>query len=81
MPKYGGKGMYGMNVHKAVVENNEKESGISIHYVNERYDEGEIILQKSCKIDSIDTAEDVAKKVSQLEYEYFPKAIEMVLGL
>lgn len=81
LPKYGGKGMYGMNVHRAVVENKEKMTGISVHYVNAHYDEGELILQKSCSVDSNDSAEDVAKKVSQLEYEYFPKAIEKVLGL
>ncbi len=80
LPKYGGKGMYGMNVHRAVISNREKESGITVHYVNEHYDEGEIILQESCEIFSQDTAEDVAKKVGQLEYEFFPKAIEKVLS-
>jgi phosphoribosylglycinamide formyltransferase-1 len=81
LPKYGGKGMYGMNVHRTVIENNESESGISIHYVNEKYDEGEIILQESCSISPQDTAEDVAKKVGALEYEFFPVAISKVLGL
>ena len=79
LPKYGGKGMYGMHVHQAVVENNEKESGITIHYVNENYDEGAIIFQKSCKVLATDTAEDVANKVHKLEYKYFPEIIEKVL--
>jgi phosphoribosylglycinamide formyltransferase-1 len=79
LPKYGGKGMYGMNVHKAVAENNESESGITIHYVNEKYDEGEIILQASTTILATDSPEHIAKKVSKLEYEFYPKAIEKVL--
>jgi phosphoribosylglycinamide formyltransferase-1 len=79
LPKYGGKGMYGMHVHQAVVENNEKESGITIHYVNENYDEGAIIFQKSFKVLATDTAEDVANKVHKLEYKYFPEIIEKVL--
>ncbi len=80
LPKYGGKGMYGMNVHKAVIENKEKESGITIHYVNENYDEGAIIFQKSVKLDADDTPEDVAKKIHELEYEYFPKVLEEVIS-
>ncbi|WP_240928242.1 phosphoribosylglycinamide formyltransferase [Maribellus sediminis] len=79
LPKYGGKGMYGMNVHKAVVENGEKESGISIHYVNENYDEGKMIFQASCPVLPDDTPDEVAQKVHQLEYEHFPKVIEKVL--
>lgn len=79
LPKYGGKGMYGMNVHNAVVENKEKISGISIHYVNENYDEGVIIFQKSFEIDENDTAEDVAGKIHTLEYKYFPEVIEEVI--
>jgi phosphoribosylglycinamide formyltransferase-1 len=79
LPKYGGKGMYGMNVHKAVVDNNETESGISIHYVNERYDEGEIISQHRCFLSAADTAETVAAKIHKLEQEFFPKAIEKVI--
>ncbi len=79
LPKYGGKGMYGMNVHKAVVENEEKESGITIHYVNENYDEGAIIFQQSVSLDATDSAEDVAGKIHKLEYKYFPKAIEEVI--
>jgi len=62
LPKYGGKGMYGMHVHNAVVENKEKNSGITIHYVNENYDEGAVIFQKSFEVLVCDTAEDVAKK-------------------
>lgn len=80
LPKYGGKGMYGMNVHKAVVENGERESGITIHYVNERYDDGAIIFQAKCEILPSDSPEDVANKVHQLEYEYFPSIIEQVLN-
>lgn len=79
LPKYGGKGMYGMNVHKAVVEAGEPESGITIHYVNERYDEGDIIFQTSCKIEPGDTAEIVAQKVHELEYKHFPRIIEQIL--
>lgn len=79
LPKYGGKGMYGMNVHKAVVENKDTESGISIHFVNEKYDDGKLILQEKCKVLPIDSAEMVAEKVHQLEYKYFPVAIEKVL--
>lgn len=79
LPKYGGKGMYGMHVHEAVKNNLEKETGITIHYVNENYDDGAIIFQKSVKIDTKDTPEDIAAKVHELEYEYFPKVIEEVL--
>lgn len=79
LPKYGGKGMYGSRVHEAVVENREKESGITVHYVNEKYDEGKIILQEKCDVLPSDTPESVAEKVHQLEYRFFPKAIEMVL--
>ena len=79
LPKHGGKGMYGMNVHKAVIENKDTESGITIHFVNEEYDKGKIILQEKCKVESGDTAETVAQKVRALEHEYFPKAIEKLL--
>jgi len=72
LPKYGGKGMYGMHVHNAVVENKEKNSGITIHYVNENYDEGAVIFQKSFEVLVCDTAEDVAKKVHILEQDNFP---------
>ena len=77
LPKYGGKGMYGMHVHEAVVTNKETESGITIHYVNQYYDEGQIIFQAKCSLSPNDTAEDVAKKIHALEYEHFPKVIEM----
>jgi phosphoribosylglycinamide formyltransferase-1 len=80
LPKYGGKGMYGMKVHQAVVENKEVESGITMHYVNENYDEGAIIKQVSCKVHATDTPEDVAEKIHMLEHEYFPKTIEELLS-
>lgn len=80
LPKYGGKGMYGIKVHQAVVENKDIESGISIHFVNEKYDEGEIIFQAKCAVLPNDTAEDVALKVHELEYKFFPKVIEKVLS-
>lgn len=79
LPKYGGKGMYGMNVHRAVVSNKEKESGITIHYVNENYDEGAIIFQKKVQLEATDTAEDVAAKIHVLEQENFPAVIEELL--
>ncbi len=79
LPKYGGKGMYGNFVHEAVVKNKEKVSGISIHYVNERYDEGDIIFQTTCDLNPGDKADDVAAKVHQLEYEHYPRVIEEVL--
>jgi phosphoribosylglycinamide formyltransferase-1 len=79
LPSYGGKGMYGTNVHKAVIENKEIESGITIHFVNEEYDKGEVILQVKCIIESTDTPELLAKKIQALEYEYLPKAIEKFL--
>ena len=80
LPNYGGKGMYGMHVHQAVVDNKEAETGITIHYVNENYDEGAIIFQKRVAVSENDTPEDVAKKVHELEYEYFPKVIEELLN-
>ncbi len=80
LPKYGGKGMYGHHVHEAVVEAKEKESGITIHYVNEHYDEGNIIFQAKCPVLPTDTPNEVAEKVHELEYEYFPKTIEKVLN-
>lgn len=79
LPKYGGKGMYGMNVHKAVVANCEPESGISIHFVNEKYDEGKLIFQAKCPVLEGDTPEQVAAKVHELEYLHFPRVIEEVL--
>jgi phosphoribosylglycinamide formyltransferase-1 len=79
LPKFGGKGMYGINVHKAVIENKEAESGITIHFVNEEYDKGEIILQERCKVEANDTPETLASKIRELEHNYFPKAIEKLL--
>ena len=79
LPKYGGKGMYGRFVHEAVIANREKESGITIHFVNEYYDEGAIIFQAKCLISSTDTPDDVARKIHELEYEYFPKTLEEVI--
>jgi len=76
LPKYGGKGMYGDYVHQAVKAAGDKESGISIHYVNENYDEGNIIFQAKCVVEPDDTSEMIAEKVHRLEYEHFPKAIE-----
>lgn len=79
LPKYGGKGMYGHFVHEAVVANKEPETGITIHYVNEHYDEGAIIFQATCEVNPSDTAEDVAAKIHTLEMEYFPKVVEKLL--
>jgi len=79
LPKYGGKGMYGHKVHEAVVVNGEKESGITIHYVNNKYDDGAVIFQAKCDVLPTDTPDDVANKVHQLEYHYFPQVIEKVL--
>jgi len=79
LPKYGGKGMYGMNVHRAVVENKERKTGITIHYVNEYYDEGAVIFQATCDIDEHDTPELVQNKVQELEAIHFPKIIESIL--
>ncbi len=79
LPKFGGKGMYGMHVHEAVIKNGEKESGITIHYVNAEYDKGEIILQAKCKVEPDDTPESLAQKVHQLEHEHYPKVIESII--
>lgn len=79
LPKYGGKGMYGMAVHNAVYENKEKETGITIHYVNDKYDEGQIIFQKSFEILESDTPESIAEKVHALEYKYYPFIIEKLI--
>ena len=79
LPKYGGKGMYGMKVHQAVLEKKELETGISIHFVNEKYDEGELIFQATTPVESTDSAEDIASKIHTLEYEHFPKVIEQLL--
>ncbi len=79
LPKYGGKGMYGMKVHEKVIESGDPESGITIHFVNEKYDDGATIFQAKCKIDDGDTPELLASKVHKLEYENFPKVIEKLL--
>ena len=79
LPKFGGKGMYGNRVHEAVVAAGEKKSGITIHYINERYDEGNIVFQAVCPVLPTDSPEDVAKKVHALEYEHFHRVIERVL--
>lgn len=79
LPKFGGKGMYGSHVHEAVVAAKEKESGITIHYVNENYDEGKIIFQAKCEVLPTDTPDDVANKVHALEYKYFPEVIAKAL--
>ena len=75
LPKYGGKGMYGMNVHKAVHKAGEIETGITIHYVNDRYDDGAIIFQAACKIEKTDSPEQIAEKVLALEHQYLPQII------
>ncbi len=81
LPKYGGKGMYGKKVHEAVIDNKESESGITIHFVDENYDEGKIVYQAKCEVLPSDTASDVEQKVHALEYEYYPKVIEDLLKL
>lgn len=80
LPKYGGKGMYGMHVHEAVVLNKETETGITIHYVNEHYDEGTIIFQATCDVNANDSAEDVAAKIHNLEMMHFPEIIAEILN-
>ena len=79
LPKYGGKGMYGNNVHKAVLEKKEIESGITIHFVNNKYDDGEIIFQTKCKVKKTDSIESLGRKIQKLEREFFPKTIEGVI--
>lgn len=79
LPKYGGKGMYGDNVHQAVSDAGETESGISIHFVNQVYDEGAIIFQKSVEIEPRENPEKIAEKVHALEYDFYPKIIEKVV--
>ena len=79
LPKYGGKGMYGMHVHRAVIDNNETESGVTIHFVNEEYDAGDIIFQATCPVEKDDTPDLLAQRIHTLEHEHFPKVIEKVL--
>ena len=76
LPDFGGKGMYGLNVHKAVIESGKTESGITIHLVNENYDEGKILFQAKCSVLENDTPETLAARVQELEHNYFPKTIE-----
>lgn len=80
LPKFGGKRMFGMKVHEAVKDAGEIESGITIHYVNEVYDEGEIIFQAKVNVEKTDGAENIAEKIHALEYEHFPQVIEELLG-
>jgi len=79
LPKYGGKGMYGASVHRAVIENREKQSGITIHYVNKEYDKGNIIFQVACPVDPDDTPDTLASRVHALEYAHFPRVIEEIV--
>lgn len=80
LPKHGGKGMYGNKVHEAVKAAGDSESGITIHYVNERFDEGEIIFQARCPIAETDTAEDIRQKVQALEHEHYAKVVANLAG-
>ena len=80
LPKYGGKGMYGRHVHEAVIANGDRESGISIHFVNEVYDDGRIILQAKCPVKPEDTPESLAARIHELEYEHYPLVVEDILG-
>ena len=80
LPKYGGKGMYGSIIHDKVIENKEKETGITIHYVSEHYDSGQIIFQKKTIISDFDTVKTIEEKIHKLEYEYYPKIIESILN-
>lgn len=80
LPKFGGKGMYGHFVHEAVVANKEKESGITIHYVNQHYDEGNIIFQTRCEVTETDNADSVADKIHVLEHQHFPRVVDEVLS-
>lgn len=79
LPKYGGKGMFGERVHEAVIKSSDLESGITIHYVNEVYDAGDIIFQAKCPVNRNDTPESLAGKVHELEYRYFPAVIEKIV--
>ncbi len=79
LPLYGGSGMYGMNVHKAVINNKEKQSGITVHFVNEEYDKGKIILQEKVNLSEDETPQSLATKIHELEYKYYPLAVERLL--
>ncbi|MEQ8907903.1 MAG: phosphoribosylglycinamide formyltransferase [Vicingaceae bacterium] len=76
LPLYGGKGMYGRKVHQAVLENHENQSGISIHLVNEEFDQGKILFQAACKVEKEDTIESLTNKIHQLEHQYFSQVVE-----
>jgi phosphoribosylglycinamide formyltransferase-1 len=80
LPQFGGKGMYGMRVHEAVIAAKEKESGITIHHVNEQYDEGNILFQEKVLIDNHETSESLAEKIHELEYKHLPHFIEKYLN-
>jgi phosphoribosylglycinamide formyltransferase-1 len=80
LPKYGGKGMYGQFVHEAVINAKEQQSGITIHFVNEHYDEGNVIFQTTCDIEPTDTVEDLEKKIHILEHENYPRVIDEILN-
>lgn len=80
LPSYGGKGMYGHHVHNAVIDARDKESGITIHYVNEHYDEGNVIVQARCTVNAGDSADSLAKRIHKLEHFYYPRAIEFLLN-
>ena len=80
LPKYGGKGMYGLKVHEKVISDGEPESGITIHYVNEKYDKGNIIFQEKCPVNRTDTPEKLANRIHTLEYQHYPRVIESVLN-
>jgi phosphoribosylglycinamide formyltransferase-1 len=79
LPKFGGKGMYGQHVHQAVIDAGEKESGITIHYVNEHYDEGGIVFQGKCEVLPDDTAQSLARRVLKLEHQHFPIVVDQLL--
>ena len=81
LPAYGGKGMYGMRIHRAVIDAGDVESGITIHHVNERYDEGEVICRYTLVVDKDETPETLARKVHQLEYDHYPEVVEKLVGL
>lgn len=79
LPKFGGKGMFGMNVHKAVIQSGEEQSGITIHFINDKYDEGDIVFQAICEVTKTDTPETLAQKIHELEYRYFPEVISQII--
>jgi len=81
LPKFGGKGMYGININKKVIEQNEIQSGITIHYVNKNYDEGEVIFQKAINIKTDETAEELSLRILKLEHKFFPLTIHKLLKI